>query len=70
MPLPKPDNIQKSNAALEAAFQFYKDAGLGDHFLINEARHSVLQVLKQEKNPDLFFTERKSKLISYFKQII
>ncbi len=70
MPLPKPDNIQKSNVALEAAFQFYKDAGLGDHFLINEAKHSVLQVLKDEKNPDLFFTERKSKLIGYFKQII
>jgi uncharacterized protein with ParB-like and HNH nuclease domain len=70
MPLPKPDNIQKSNVALEAAFQFYKDAGLGDHFLINEAKHSVMQVLKNEKNPDLFFTERKSKLIGYFKQII
>lgn len=70
MPLPKPDNIHKSNVALEAAFKFYKDAGLNDHFLISEAKNSVEQVLRDEKTPEAFFTERKSKLIGYFKQII
>lgn len=70
MPLPKPDNIQKSNTSLETAFKYYSDAGLNNHFLIEQAKKSVNEVVNGNKKPEDFFIERKTTLISYFKQIV
>lgn len=70
MPLPKADNIQKSNESLEDAFKYYEDAGLGDHFLIKQAKQLVEDVIANTKQPEDFFTERKKQLIDYFKQIV
>lgn len=70
MPLPKVDNIHKSNESLETAFKYYEDAGLDGHFLINHAKESVEEVVAETKKPEDFFTERKTNLINYFKQIV
>ena len=70
MPLPKADNIQKSNESLETAFNFYEEAGLDGHFLIKQAKELVEAVVDKTKKPEDFFTERKTNLITYFKQIV
>ncbi|MHA3056593.1 DUF262 domain-containing protein [Acinetobacter sp. ANC 5584] len=70
MPLPKVDNIHKSNESLETAFKYYEAAGLDGHFLIKNAKESVMEVVAQRKRPEDFFTERKTNLINYFKQIV
>lgn len=70
MPLPKPNNIEKSNESIEKAFKYYEKAGLRDHFLIKQAMDSVQHVIDGTKEPEDFFTERKKQLIEYFKQII
>lgn len=70
MPLPKADNIQKSNESLETAFKFYEEAGLDGHFLIKQAKELVEAVVDKTKKPEDFFTERKTNLITYFKQIV
>jgi len=70
MPLPKKENIQKSNYPLDEAFKYYEDAGLGDHFLLAKARESVGEVKDGSKEPHKFFTDRKDQLIQYFNQIL
>ncbi|MCT8088781.1 DUF262 domain-containing protein [Acinetobacter sp. C_4_1] len=70
MPLPKVDNIHKSNESLETAFKYYEAAGLDGHFLIKHAKEAVMEVVAQKKRPEDFFTERKTNLINYFKQIV
>lgn len=70
MPLPKKENIQKSNYPLDEAFKYYEDAGLGDHFLITKAKEAVQNVKDGSKEPHKFFTDRKDQLIKYFNQII
>src|SRR5690606_8154876 len=70
MPLPKADNIQKSNESLQTAFKFYEEAGLDGHFLIKQAKELVEAVVGKTKKPEDFFSERKTNLITYFKQIV
>lgn len=70
MPLPKPNNISKSNESLEKAFKYYEDAGLDGHFLIKQAKELVEAIVAETKKPEDFFTERKTNLINYFKQIV
>lgn len=70
MPLPKLENIEKSNIPLEKSFVYYEKAGLDGHFLIKKAKKSVEEVVNKTKKPGDFFTERKTNLINYFKQII
>ncbi|MCG2573459.1 DUF262 domain-containing HNH endonuclease family protein [Acinetobacter sp. ME22] len=70
MPLPKPNNISKSNETLEKAFEYYEAAGLADHFLIKQTKELVQEVKDDTKKAEDFFTTRKTNLINYFKQIV
>lgn len=70
MPLPKPNNISKSNETLEKAFEYYETAGLADHFLIKQTKELVQEVKDDIIKSEDFFTKRKTNLINYFKQIV
>ncbi|MBS7814167.1 DUF262 domain-containing protein [Wohlfahrtiimonas chitiniclastica] len=70
MPLPKKENIKKSDCPLEQSFKFYEASGLTKHFLIDELQILVSAVQNKEMTPLEFFTRRKELLIRYFKQIV
>lgn len=71
MPLPKTENIKKSNLPLIYSFDFYNQVGLDKHFIMDETQ----KLLKIHSDKDgiptaQFFMQRKIKLIEWFKQCI
>lgn len=70
MPLPKKQNIQKSNYPLEDSIKFYEDSGLDKHFLIDQIKELLEEARADSGSPSKFFSTRKKELIKYFQQIV
>lgn len=70
MPLPKTQNVRKSNGNLEDTLDFYEQAGLERHFLIVDIRKLVEEVKTGKISISEFFETRKKDLIEYFNQIV
>ncbi|RBA38485.1 MULTISPECIES: DUF262 domain-containing protein [Acinetobacter] len=71
MPLPKTENIKKSNLPLIYSFDFYNQVGLDKHFIMDETQ-KLLKIHSDENGIPTaqFFMQRKIKLIEWFKQCI
>lgn len=71
MPLPKTENIKKSNLPLIYSFDFYNQVGLDKHFIMDETQ-KLLKIHSDEDGIPTaqFFMQRKIKLIEWFKQCI
>lgn len=70
MPLPKVENIKKSNYSLENALVFYEQSGLSRHFLLEQIETLLAEVNNKNIKPIMFFEKRKANLINYFSQIV
>ncbi|CAM5211080.1 hypothetical protein OURE66S_02689 [Oligella ureolytica] len=70
MPLPKKENVQKSNYPLEESLKFYEDSGLSKHFLLDDLQQLLTEVKDGSINSSKFFSKRKELLIGYFEQIM
>lgn len=70
MPLPKKENIKKSNYPLDQSLSFYEQSGLGTHFLLEKTSELLEQVKKGNLSPHDFFTKRRDLLIEYFTEIV
>ena len=70
MPLPKKENIQKSDYPLEKSLKYYELSGLSKHFLLDEIKELLKSVNNSEINQLTFFSKRKEDLINYFNEIV
>lgn len=70
MPLPKKENIQKSDYPLEKSLQYYELSGLSKHFLLDEIKELIQDVHSTQIDPLAFFSKRKESLINYFNKIV
>lgn len=70
MPLPKKENIQKSDYPLEKSLQYYEISGLTKHFLLDEVKSLIELVRSEEIDPLTFFSKRKDLLVKYFNEIV
>ncbi|WP_343316444.1 DUF262 domain-containing protein [Acinetobacter soli] len=71
MPLPKTENIKKSNLPLMYSIDFYNKVGLDKHFIMDETQKLLKMHSDENGIPTAqFFMQRKIKLIEWFKQCI